>query len=119
MTDKIWLKGIACKCRLGVPEWERKKPQKVLIDLCLEMNLRPAGRSDDFKLTADYWAIEKRVRGVAERGEFRLVERLAEEIAAVVLRLDRRLRAATVIVHKTPTVMPDTREVVIEITRRR
>jgi len=117
--DRIRLEGIECRARLGVPDLERRRPQKVLVDLELELDLRRAGRSDDFKDTADYWAIEKRVRGVAENGEFKLVERLAEEIAAVALRLDRRIRGVRVAVHKTPAVMPKTREVVIELTRRR
>ncbi len=115
--DKIWLYGIECRCRLGVPASERKKPQKILIDVGLELDTAPAAARDDFRLTADYWAVEKAVRQAAESGERRLVETLAAQVAKIVLVVDRKSSAVTVLVHKRPAVMPKTREVVVEITR--
>ncbi len=117
--DKIWLYGIECRCRLGVPAAERKRPQKILIDVGLDLDVAPAAARDDFRLTADYWAVEKAVRQAAETGERRLVETLAAQAAKIVLFLDKRIYAVTVRVHKKPAVMPKTREVVVEITRRR
>ena len=117
--DKIWLYGIDCRCRVGVPEVERAKPQKILIDVGLELDISRAAARDDFRLTADYWAIEKAVRAEAETGERRLVETLAERVAKVVLAKDRKVAAVTVIVRKKPAVMPRTREVAVEIHRRR
>jgi len=117
--DNIWLYGIECRCRLGVPAAERKRPQKILIDVGLELHTAPAAARDDFRLTADYWAVEKAVRQAAETGERRLVETLAAQVAKIVLLLDKRIYAVTVRVHKKAAVMPKTREVVVEITRRR
>lgn len=119
MTDRVRLLGIACRCRVGVPAEERRKPQKILIDVELELDVAAAGARDDFRLTADYWAVEKAIRETAERGERQLVETLAEQVAKTVLAKDKKIAAVTVVVHKKPTVMPKTREVVVEIARRR
>jgi FolB domain-containing protein len=117
--DRIWLYGIECRCRIGVPVAERRKPQELLIDVGLHIDTAPAAARDDFRLTADYWAVEKAVRQTAETGERRLVEALAEQIAKIVLAMDKKSAAVTVIVHKKAAVMPRTCEVTVEITRRR
>src|SRR5437879_5868732 len=117
--DAIWLIGVDCRVRLGVPDWERNKPQKVMIDIGMETSLTRAGRTDRVKDTVDYWMIEKEVRRIAQTGESRLAEHLAWKVAQRVLRLDRRLRRVHVAVHKRPAVMPRTREVVISMCARR
>lgn len=118
-SDKIWLCGVSCSVKLGVPAAERCKRQTVLVDLGLELDLSPAAARDDFRLTVDYAALEKAVRGLAETGERQLVETLAERLAAEVLRFGARIKAVTVRVHKKPAAMPRTREVVVEIRRAR
>lgn len=117
--DTIWLMGVECRARLGVPKWERKKRQKILLDIGLKLPLNKAARSDNVCDTVDYWAIEKEARKIAESGECRLAERLAWKVAEAILRMDRRLRSVRVAVHKRPSVMPKTREVVVEIARSR
>ena len=79
--DWIWLYGVECQVRVGVPAAERRRPQKILIDVGLELDLSACAAKDDFRLTADYWGVEKAVREAAETGERRLVETLAEQVA--------------------------------------
>lgn len=115
----VWLKGIECGSRLGVPASERRKVQKVFIDVGLEVDTAQAAAQDDFRLAVDYWAVEKAVRSLARAGERRLIETLAEHLAALVLSTQKSVRAVEVAVHKTPSVMPRTREVVVRIRRSR
>jgi dihydroneopterin aldolase len=117
--DRIWLNGVACSCRVGVPAAERRRPQKVLVDVGLEMDASPAAKADDFRKAADYWAVEKLVRAEAEAGERALVETLAERLCSRILAAQPLVDAVTVRVHKTPAVMPKTREVVVEMRRER
>ena len=117
--DILRLIGVECRCRVGVPEWERREPQRMLIDLAVEVDLAKAGRTDDLADGPDYQELEGQVRAAAESGEFRLVERLAHVVAEVVLRFDERVGGVTVAVRKNPVVMPNTREVVVEIRRAR
>jgi len=117
--DAVWLIGVECRCRVGVPAAERARRQKILIDVGLEVDAAAAAARDDFREAADYWAVEKAVRAEAEAGERALIETLAERAAAAALKAAPSAAAATVRVHKTPAVMPRTREVYVEIRRER
>jgi dihydroneopterin aldolase len=117
--DQIRLMGVECRVKLGVPDWERKQRQKIWLDIILELPLSKAGRSDDVRDTVNYAAVEQEARITAERGTHRLAERLAFLVADAVLRLDKRIKAIRVAVHKRPKVMPKTADVVIEIAKRR
>ena len=119
MADMIWLHGVECRSKIGVPPAERRRRQRILVDVGLEMDTRQAAARDDFRLAADYWAVEKLIRAEAEAGERALLETLAEKLAASVLRTQPLISAATIRVRKTPAVMPKTREVVVEIRRTR
>jgi dihydroneopterin aldolase len=119
MADTIWLLGVECRSKIGVPAAERARRQKVLVDAGLETDVRPAAARDDFRLAVDYWAVEKLLRAEAEAGERALIETLAERLAAAVLRSQAAVAAVTIRVRKTPAVMPKIREVVVEIRRTR
>lgn len=83
--DCILIKGLACRVRVGVPERERRRRQKVLIDLRLALDLRKAGRSDRVEQTVDYAGVARRVKKLVEGRPFRLVEAMAESAAREVL----------------------------------
>jgi dihydroneopterin aldolase len=117
--DQVWLMGVECRCRVGVPAAERARRQKILLDIGLEVDAARASARDDFRQAADYGAVEKTARAAAESGERALVETLAETVAAAVLRSSPLVSAVTVRAHKTPAVMPKTREVFVEIRRGR
>ena len=119
MSDRIHLEGVQCRARVGVPDWEPKKPQPITLDLVLELDLRAAARTDDVRRTADYWAVEKAVRAAVEGGTFRLLERLADVAARAALAADRKVRSVSVRAAKRPAVMPKTGRVVVELRRAR
>ncbi|MEQ1919327.1 MAG: dihydroneopterin aldolase [Elusimicrobiota bacterium] len=119
MSDMIWLYGVECRAKIGVPAAERGRRQKILVDAGLEIDARPAAARDDFRLAPDYWAVEKLIRAEVETGERALIETLAERLAAAILRTQPLVPAVTIRVHKTPAVMPKTREVVVDIRRTR
>jgi dihydroneopterin aldolase len=115
----VWLVGVECRCRVGVPKAERARRQKILIDVGLEVDAGAAAERDDFRKAADYWAVEKAVRAAAEAGERALLETLAERAAAAALKAAPSAAAVTVRAHKTPAAMPRTRGVFVEIRRAR
>ncbi len=119
MSSKIEILGIECESRLGVTLEERKKPQKITLDLILTLDLTAAGRHDSLKLSVNYFKIERLARSLAEKGERLLIERLAWEIALHILDEDPRLETVSVRVHKRPAAMTKTREVVVEMTKSR
>jgi dihydroneopterin aldolase len=84
-VDRILIPGIPVRVRVGVPDEERASEQGVLVGLALYMDLAPAGASDRLEDTVDYEAVCSAVVAVAAERPFRLIETLAEAVAAVVL----------------------------------
>jgi len=85
MPDKIIIKDFKLSCRVGVTEEERKKPQTIEVDLQLILDLRPAGASDDVKKTVDYAAVVPALAKHVQNKEYKLLERLADDLAADIL----------------------------------
>ena len=82
MSDTLTLHEITVECHLGVEEWERAVPQPVWIDLELAIDAALVARSDDMRHAVDYARVIATVAEVAQRGSFKLMETLAERIAA-------------------------------------
>ena len=117
MSDKILIKDLLIRGIIGIHDWEREKKQDILINIVMETDCRPAGVSDDFHDAVDYRAVTKKVLALVENSAFFLVEKLAEEIAAICLD-DDRVEVARVRVEK-PGAVRFSRSVGVEVERRR
>ena len=110
--DKIFLHGLKADTLIGVYEWERKQPQTLLIDLDIGL---PPRRADDDGSTVHYGEVCEAVRNSLETRGFHLLETLAEHIASLIL---NDFSAAWVKVRLVkPGILPDVREVGVEIER--
>ncbi|GIW94456.1 MAG: 7,8-dihydroneopterin aldolase [Pirellulaceae bacterium] len=90
--DEIHIRDLVVRTIIGTNPEERLERQDVLINITLYTDTRPAGRSDDLADTINYRDVAKKVMTLAEQSQFYLVEKLAEEIAALALsdpRVDR------------------------------
>jgi dihydroneopterin aldolase len=85
MSDRILLTGMVFRGRHGVHERERRDGQRFEVDVELWVDLQAAGRSDDLARTVDYAAVRETVREIVEGEPYRLIEALAESIAAALL----------------------------------
>jgi 7,8-dihydroneopterin aldolase/epimerase/oxygenase len=85
MSDRIYLHGMVFEGRHGVTEEERESPQQIEVDIELELDLRPAGTSDDLGLTVDYAQVFEVCREVVEDQSFNLLEGIGEALAAQTL----------------------------------
>ena len=81
-TDRIELRGLRVFARHGVLDTERRSGQEFLIDAVLWLDTRPAAASDDLTKTVDYGALASRLARLAEEPPVRLIETLAERLAA-------------------------------------
>ena len=112
--DKIFLHGLKADTLIGVYEWERKQPQTLLIDLDIGLPPRRAD-DDDIGSTVHYGEVCDTVRNSLETRHFHLLETLAEHIALLIL---NDFPAAWVKVRLVkPGILPDVREVGVEIER--
>jgi 7,8-dihydroneopterin aldolase/epimerase/oxygenase len=85
MTDRIVLANMRFDGRHGDHEWERAQPQPFEVDVELELDLRPAGESDNLGTTVDYGRVFDLVREIVESRTFHLLEAIAQTIADEVL----------------------------------
>ncbi len=83
--DCVFLEGLRFYAYHGVNPEERALGQRFLVDVALAADLRAAGRGDDLARTVDYSAVYTRVRAIVEGSPRRLIEAVAEEVAAALL----------------------------------
>jgi len=102
----------------GALRSERELGALFAVDLVLELDLTPAGKSDELVDTLDYRRAYEIVKGVVEGPPFRLIEAVAERIASLLLELER-IRSVTVRVHKKPPLGGEFRSIAVEVTRPR
>lgn len=108
MADRILIEGLEFHGRHGVSAAEREVGHRFRVDLALELELRPAGEADDPERTADYAAAARVAYEVGTGPSVRLVETLAERIAARLLAEFPLVHAVEVTVRKLqpPAVPP-------------
>jgi dihydroneopterin aldolase len=85
MLDRIVLEGIQFYGYHGVPAEEQVVGHRFAVDLEVACDLREAGHRDDVALTIDYGELAGQVVSIGRERRFRLIEALAEAIAAKVL----------------------------------
>ncbi len=98
--DYVELRGLLFYGRHGVLEAERALGQRFSVDVRVGTCLRRAGRSDSLADTLDYAAVHALVRGCVEGPPRALVEAVAEDIAAGVLRAHPSARDVAVTLRK-------------------
>jgi dihydroneopterin aldolase/D-erythro-7,8-dihydroneopterin triphosphate epimerase len=117
MPDQVFVEGLLLRTIIGVNPDERIKEQDVIIDITMDVDARPAGRSDDLADSVDYRAITKNVIALVESSSYFLVEKLAHEIARVCLD-DPRVEGVQVRVQK-PGAVRFARSVGVQVYRNR
>ncbi|HEX5267564.1 MAG TPA: dihydroneopterin aldolase [Acidimicrobiales bacterium] len=118
-ADRIELRGLRVVGTHGVLPEERARAQPFELDLDLEVDLGPAGASDDLHDTVDYGAIAEAAARVVGEESFELLEALAARVAGALL-TDARVRAVTVSVRKLrPPVPVDLGSAGVRLTRSR
>ena len=85
--DVIKLEGLRLLCTLGMHEWERHVNREVCLDLGLHTDISAAAASDKIEDAVDYSGVIKRVSEFVKESKFKLIETLAEGIAAECLSL--------------------------------
>lgn len=83
--DQVIIKDLSVRGVIGVENWEREKPQEILINLILFADLRKAGESDDIEDTVNYRTISKKIMAHTEGANRFTVEALAADIAKICL----------------------------------
>ncbi|MEZ6047037.1 MAG: dihydroneopterin aldolase [Planctomycetaceae bacterium] len=86
MSDQIVIKDLLLRAIIGINDDERINRQDVLINLTLDVDTRPAAASDAIEDAVNYRSLTKEVIDLVENSSYKLVEKLAEEVAKLCLK---------------------------------
>jgi 7,8-dihydroneopterin aldolase/epimerase/oxygenase len=112
--DQIIISDLEVHYRVGVPDEERTLPQRLLISVTIDHSFGSAQDSDDLSQTIDYGAITTQLNHFGNNKEWKLIERLANDIAQWIL-TDFQARQVTVEVKKF--IIPNAKHVAVRLTR--
>ncbi|MGF1682035.1 dihydroneopterin aldolase [Photobacterium makurazakiensis] len=83
--DSVFIEHLEVIATIGVYDWEQEIKQKLVLDLEMAHDNRPAADSDDVAFALDYASVSDAVTSHIQNGRFLLVERVAEEIASLIM----------------------------------
>ena len=115
--DRIYIRRLHARCIIGIFPEERTEKQDVFLDITMHADLRDAGASDAIEDTVDYKRVKKEVLAMIEASEYFLIERLAEQTAAICFK-DSRVHRVEVVVDK-PGALRFAQSVAVHIVRDR
>ena len=113
-SGKISIVDLEVFYRVGVPDAERAQPQRLLLTVELESDFTAAAKSDGIADTIDYYAVTQRLLQFGEGREWKLIEKLASDIADTVL---KEFKPQSVFVEVKKFIIPQARYVSVSITR--
>lgn len=82
---KISIVDLEVFYRVGVPDAERARPQRLLLTIEMETDGSQAAKSDSIADTVDYFSVSQRLLGFGEGQSWRLIEKLAADICEMIL----------------------------------
>jgi dihydroneopterin aldolase len=115
-AGKISIVDLEVFYRVGVPDAERAQSQRLLLTVVMESDFTAAAKSDGIADTIDYFAVTQRLLKFGEGREWKLIEKLAADIAESILK-DFKPQAVSVEVKKF--IIPQTKYVSVTLTRQK
>lgn len=114
--SRISIVDLEVSYRVGVPDDERARPQRLLLTVEMDFDFAKAAKSDGIADTIDYFAVSQRLLKFGDGQSWKLIEKLAADIAALIL-AEFKPQSVTVEVKKFP--VPQARYVSVVVTRKR
>jgi FolB domain-containing protein len=115
MNSKIFIIDLEVFYRVGVPDEERAKPQRLLLTVEMDCDFSKAAKSDGIGDTIDYFAVSRRLLKFGDGRSWKLIEKLATDIADMIL-AEFKPQGVTVEVKKFP--IPQARHVFVKVTKK-
>ena len=83
--DKVIIKNLLARGIIGVNDWERNRPQNILINITMFTDTRRAAQTDALDDCVNYSTMSKKVLAHAESVNRLTVEALANDLAKICL----------------------------------
>jgi FolB domain-containing protein len=114
--DTIEIRDLEVYYSVGVPDQERANPQRLLLTVQMATDFSRCAAADDLTQTIDYFAVCQRLFRFGDQRSWKLIEKLASEIADMIL---KEFRARSVTVEVKKFIIPQTRFVSVRLSRTR
>lgn len=115
--DQIFIEDLLVRGIIGINDWEREKPQDILINIVITADLKKAGENDDISHSVNYRTIAKKAQTKAETAKRLTVEALAADIAKLCLEEPGVLKVRVRV--EKPNAVRFARSVGVEVERSR
>jgi len=112
---KISIVDLEVFYRVGVPDAERAQPQRLLLTVEMESDFSAATKSDSIADTIDYFAVTQRLLKFGDGKSWKLIEKLAADIADAIL---SEFKPQSIAVEVKKFVIPQARHVSVKLTRK-
>ncbi len=106
MTDRLTLSRLAVFAHHGTYPEEERLGQRFFISVTCQLDLAPAGLTDDHERSVNYEQIAVLVNELATKRRFQTIEGLAEAIAGALLSTFSSVQTVTVRVEKPEAPLP-------------
>ena len=117
-SDRVLIHNLQLDVLIGVYDFERLAPQRVIFEVDLHTDCRPAGLSDDVADAVNYAQVTEVITRISCASEYQLLEALAEDVATQILDQFGTVACIDLTLHK-PDIMPNDVKVAITISRSR
>jgi 7,8-dihydroneopterin aldolase/epimerase/oxygenase len=111
---KISIVDLEVFYRVGVPDEERAKPQRLLLTIEMNFDFSKAAKTDSIADTIDYFAVSQRLLKFGEGKSWKLIEKLAADIREVIL---SEFKPAGVSVQVKKFPIPEANHVCVKVQR--
>lgn len=119
-VDKIYVNKMEFYGYHGVFPEENKLGQRFIVDLVVSVDLQKAGTSDRIEDSVNYGELYEICKKIVEGEPYKLIEAVAEQIAAALLNGYAAILEATVkVIKPDPPIPGHYHSVAVEITRSR
>ncbi len=112
--DQIHIEQLEVLTRIGVPEEERAKPQKLTVSISLWPYQKTKDLADNIEQTVNYSAVAEETRNFLRNQSMNLIETLADRLAAHLMK-SFPIQKVTIEVRKFP--LSDAKYVSATVTR--
>jgi FolB domain-containing protein len=113
--DQIFIRDLLVNGIIGINDWERQTPQKILINIVIFADLHKAGETDSLLESVNYKILAEKIQTHVETSHCLTVEALATNLASICLK-QVHVNRVQVRVEK-PDAIDNCRSVGVEIER--
>lgn len=117
--DSVAIRGLSCRCIIGIRARERRVSQRVRIDLELSLDLERAGKSGRIAHTVDYSRASSELIALLQFRRYSLLEVAAEECAGWLFAAYPAVQATAISIFKPQALAGQAESGGVRITRQR